>query len=193
MPAISRWIACAIASAVSVGTAAQDHVMSVHSPLTGVACSVHVDQRATGAQTLDCPGAYGYRLRVIEDDQRRSVNVVTPGGHSFALNYWDVVTRGFSTLGSRAEWRIQVVDGAATPFAVIVRVNALDQRDAEHPRTRPLLVVARISRDAACVTHLIDAALPNAARRARSAAAEVHVPCLHDTVRSKKTSSAGDR
>ncbi|WP_181259179.1 hypothetical protein [Pseudoduganella armeniaca] len=118
---------------------------------------------------------------MTEDDERSSVDVITPDGRSFALNFWDVVTRGFSTLGPHAEWRSNVVNGTATPFAVIVGVNALDQGDPDNPRARPLLAVARIGRDEACVTHRIDAALPGAAHRARIAAAQAHAPCLHGT------------
>ncbi|WEF33543.1 hypothetical protein [Pseudoduganella chitinolytica] len=183
MHAISKLLACAVASAIAAAAVAQNQVTSAYSPLTDAACSAKVDDSTTGAQTMECPGVHGYRLRVTEDDERSSVDVVTPDGRSFALNFWDVVTRGFSTLGSHAEWRSKVVNGTAIPFAVIVGVNALDQRDPDNPHPLPLLAVARISRDEVCVTHRIDAAHPGATSRARIAAAQALAPCLRDTAK----------
>lgn len=164
--------------AVAGSAVANDKITSKYSALAGKSCTSHIDDAATGASTTECPGIQGFRLLVSEDDDRSSVSIVTPDRRVFPLNYWDVVTRGFSSLAGKAEWRVANVGGKSVPVALIVRVNTVDQSDPEHPKQVPVLAVARITPDTACVTHRLDALPRNASEQARKAADTVGVACL---------------
>jgi len=164
--------------AATGNAAANDRTTSKYSALAGKSCTSHIDDAATGASTTECPGIQGFRLLVSEDDERSSVSIVTPDRRIFPLNYWDVVTRGFSSVAGKAEWRVANVGGKAIPIALIVRVNTVDQSDPGHPKQVPVLTVARITPDAACVTHRLDALPRKASEQARKAADAAGVECL---------------
>jgi len=152
---------------------------SVYSPLVGKDCGIVENGIERAYATFECPGIADFRLRVLRDDGRASVTVVTPGGKQFPLEYWNVVTRAFSDLGPTAEWRVTRTQGKATPIALIVRVNADEAGDAgAPPRRRSLLAVAKITPEVICVVRTIDAA-PAANRDARALAdAAAAEPCL---------------
>lgn len=168
----------AAAALTANGTAGAQNAISIYTDISGKACTKYIDDQATDAYTLNCPGVHGFRLQVHEDDERSSVSLVTPDKRVIPLNYWDVVTRGFSTLGDKAEWRIAKVGGHAAPISIIVRVNALDQSDPERPKRIPLLAVAKISRDASCVTRVVNALATDANKEARRFADDQHLVCL---------------
>ncbi len=157
---------------------AQKSVDSLYTDIAGKACSKTLDDKSAGAYTLTCPGVGGYSLHIMEDDERSSVNVVTPDKRVFPLEYWDVVTHGFSSLGKKAEWRVTKVSGKTVPIALIIRVNAVDQDDLEHPRRVPLLAVAQIRKDTACVVTKLNAATPTANAQARELADAEGQACL---------------
>lgn len=117
--------------------AASDKITSKYSALAGKSCTTHIDDAATGASTTDCSGILGFRPLISEDDERSSVSIVTPDRRVFPLNYGDVVTRGFSSLIGKAEWRVANVGGKSVPIALIVRVNTVDQSDPEHLKQVP--------------------------------------------------------
>jgi|HubBroStandDraft_1064217.scaffolds.fasta_scaffold275146_2 hypothetical protein len=48
-----------------------------------------------------------------------------------ALRFWDVVTQYFSSLGTKAEWRLMLRSGHREPVAVIVRVKANEDPDSD--------------------------------------------------------------
>ncbi|GGY32809.1 hypothetical protein [Pseudoduganella albidiflava] len=162
----------------SMNAAAQKNAAAIYTNLSGNACSKAIDDVATGAHTLDCPGIAGYRLQVLLDDERNSLNVVTPGKRVLPLDYWEVVTRGFSTLGEKAEWRIAKTRGRITPIAIIVRVDTFEQGNPEQPKRVPMLVIARIFHDTACVTGAMNANVRDASVKARRIADDEHLPCL---------------
>jgi hypothetical protein len=178
MPPYMIFLSFSALFASSTNAAGQQPPASVYTNLSGSACTKVVDDVVTGAYTLDCPGIRGFRLQVLQDDERSSVNVVTPDKRVLPLDYWDVVTHGFSTLGKKAEWRITKTGRQITPIAVIVRVNALDHSDPERPRRVPILAVAKVSNESACVTQTIDANASNANEQARGFADDEHLPCL---------------
>lgn len=157
---------------------AQPKFFSLYTNLSGNTCRKFIDDKVTGAYTLDCPGIQGFRLHVLTDDERSSVNVVMPDKRIHPLDYWEVVTPGFSKLGKKAEWRAARVGRKIIPVAIIVRIDTLDQRDPERPRRAPILAVARIFQDTACVTKTIDANTPSANEQARRFADDEHLPCL---------------
>lgn len=177
----------AMAMVVSGHGHAQRDVDSLYTDIAGKACTRSLDDKSTGANTMMCPGVGGYSLHVMEDDERSSISVVAPDKRIFPLDYWEVVTHGFSSLGKKAEWRVTKVGGKTVPIALIVRVNAVDQSDLDHPRRTPLLAVAQIRKDTACVVTKLDAALPTASAQARKFADGEGQACLKSNVAPNNT------
>lgn len=148
-------------------------VRSVYTSLDTARCRLLSRHEETGATVHRCRGVAGYALQVADDDNRMSVNVVTPAGRVHELNYWGVITGNFSSLGPRAEWRMR----GERPIALIVRVNA-NEDPANPERTTSYLAVARVSARGSCVTDRI-APGANANELARRAAdRSAGRPCL---------------
>ncbi len=151
---------------------------SVYTDIRSDACeTIELDQD-TGSSTQRCAGVGGYSLLVEDDDARMSVTVVAPDGRKFALNYWVVVTTGFSTVGDKAEWRVtKGSDGRVTPTALIVRLVASEDPE-DSSKTTSYLVVATIEKDKACVVAKVPPG-PNQNEKAREIAdAASGKPCL---------------
>jgi hypothetical protein len=139
-------------------------INSVYTSLSAKDCRVMRVHEVTGASTSRCPGVAGHSLNVHDDDARMSIDVISPDGKAHELNYWGVITHGFSSLGPRAEWRMR----GGRPLALIVRVNASE--DPNNPeRTTSYLAVARITPAGTCVTDRIGP-VPDANTVARAAA-----------------------
>lgn len=150
----------------------QDKIGSVYSDLAPNKCKALKTDRETGASTQRCPGIAGYKLLVHDDDSRQSITVVTPDGKEHDLDFWEVVTPAFSSIGSKAEWRVSRNQGKLMPIALIVRVNASE--DAENPsHITSYLVVTKLTPGKICITHRIpqSARANEAARRAADSAA----------------------
>lgn len=124
-----------------------------------------------------CPGVGGYSLLVAEDDLRQDITVVTPQGAKHSLGLWEVVSAGFSHVGSKAEWRVAKRKGKLFPVALIVRFTASE--DSTQPnKTTSYLAVSKITPATVCVTDKI-AAGTNANEEARRAAdVASSKPCL---------------
>lgn len=138
---------------------------------------VELDEETSAASTL-CAGTAGYELLVSDEDARMSITVIAPDHSRHALDYWHVVTFAFSTLGTKAEWRVIDRNGERVPVALIVRVNASEGDDPS--AITSYLAVAKITREKICVTDRIDpgAGMNAAARRAADSAGDR--PCLPD-------------
>lgn len=175
-----RLLSLVLALALSVGSDAfaESNLTSVYTDISGRACKKTVNDKLTGASTSVCRGVGGFYLHALDDDERSSVSVVAPDKQVFPLEYWNVVTHGFSSLGARAEWRVTTTGGKRVPVALIVRVNAVDQSDPDRPKRTPLLAIAKIRSDTACVVGKIDALLPDARQRARTLADAEELACL---------------
>jgi len=171
LPALFLLLAAATAQAAGSET--------VYTDLAADRCKTLSIEEETGGSVQRCPGTAGHDLLVLDDDARMSVTVVTPDGEEHPLDYWGVVTSGFSSLGDKAEWRIVRKDGRPVPVALIVRVNTAEP-GTEKPRS--LLAVAKITPEAVCVTDVIPpgAGANEEARRAADAAAGR--PCRTETV-----------
>lgn len=154
------------------GAEPEPKISSVYTSLAGVDCRVIEIDEESESSVSRCPGVAGHVLKVLEGDLRMSIDIVTPDGREHPLNYWSVVTSGFSSLGPRAEWRMR----GEQPTALIVRVNASE--DPERPeRTTSYLAVAKITPTGICVTDRI-APAPNANEAAQRAAdASASRPC----------------
>lgn len=146
----------------------ESQVESVYSDLEGRRCKqVSFDSR-TGELVRQCRGAAGYRLLVEDADLRVTVTVIAPDRRRHPLHYPRVVTPGLTTLGTRAEWRVERRGRRWVPIALIVPVNAYEPMDFPH-RIRPYLAVTKITADSICVTEKIPPG-PEALEQARQAA-----------------------
>jgi hypothetical protein len=153
---------------------------SVYTLLTSHACRTVKTGGELGGSTQRCPGVAGYSLLVEDSDERMSVTVVAPGGKQYPLEYWRVVTTAFSSVGDRAEWRVERQGRRVAPFALIVRVDAHDNPDKVEKFTS-YLAVAKITPQQICVTDKIMPG-PNANEEARRAATVARSkPCLADS------------
>jgi hypothetical protein len=126
---------------------------SVYTNLSGSQCR-QVSITEPSGSVSRCPGFGKYKLLVLEDDLRVSVNVINPTGKTFKLNYWQVITPNFSTLGNKAEWRVSKKQGKVTPFALIIRVNA-NEFPEQPSKVRSYLAVAKITPNQICVVDKI--------------------------------------
>jgi hypothetical protein len=146
---------------------------SVYTDLAPARCKTVETHEETGGSVQKCPGVGGYELLVEDDDSRQSVTVVGPDGKRHPLNYWQVITSAFSSLGEKAEWRVEKKGGKASPYALIVRVNASENPENPGQKTS-YLAVAKITGDAVCVTDKVKT--NEEARQAADASAGK--PCL---------------
>jgi hypothetical protein len=146
---------------------------SVYTDIAAARCKTVEAHEEGAASVQKCAGVGGYSLLVEDNDSRQSVTVVTPDGKEHPLNYWQVVTTGFSSLGEKAEWRVEKKDKGVRPYALIVRVNASENPEKPEEKTS-YLAVAKITDAAVCVT---DKVKTNEAARA-AADASADKPCL---------------
>ena len=152
---------------------------SVYTDLSGSNCSAVNENRETGATVHRCHGVGGWDLLVLYDDQRMSVTAVDRNGKESPLAFWDTISRGFTSLGPRAEWRVSKGGNQdATAVAVIVRVNVSETTGDGQVHRTSYLAVAKLGESGACVTRRIGPAndANDQARRAADTASEE--PCL---------------
>ena len=161
-------------AAVSVANAT-----SIYTDLYGKACKTVEQDPASGASTRQCAGVGGFSLLVHEARAQTSIDIVTPRGAVFPLEYWEVVTPGLSHVGRKAEWRFEQRNGKFVPTALLVRLNT-GNTIMEGPREAAgtIITAARIAADGACVVYQGDGALKTADTTARSAVAEPGRRCL---------------
>jgi len=163
-------------AASSRTTQAEDKIDSIYTDIAGAACAIIAVTADAGVATRHCPGIAGYSLLVQDDDSRMSIVVMMPDGGHQPLEYWQVVTTAFSTLGDKAEWRVKRQGGKHVPIALIVRVYADESSDPNVATA--YLAVAKITPQAACVVAKIPpgAAMNLQARLAADGASDM--PCL---------------
>jgi hypothetical protein len=146
---------------------------SVYTTIAAAGCKT-IETHEEGASSVQkCAGVGGYSLLVEDDDSRQSVTVVSPDGKKHPLNYWQVITTGFSSLGEKAEWRVEKKGARVRPYALIVRVNASENPEKPE-QTTSYLAVAKITPGAVCVTDKVKT--NEEARQAADASAAK--PCL---------------
>ena len=158
---------------------AGDAIDSVYTDIADSKCTTIAVGEEAGGTTQRCPGIAGYALLVEDDDARMSVTVMAPNGERHPLNYWEVITSAFSTLGAKAEWRVTQRSGEFTPLALIVRVNANESDDPGVVAS--YLAVAKITPQATCVTDKIAAGADMNLRARRAADTSAGRPCLEPT------------
>lgn len=151
--------------------AASSTSSSTYTDLHGKRCH-EVDSSSRGS-TRQCPGVRGYSLLIYDDDDRTSVDIVTPSQAVYPLSFWDVVTPGYAVVGQKAQWQLGRRRGKEVPTALTLRLTRLDKHNSGE-----LITVARIDADGACVVFRSDALAPNAVALATKAAANRASKCL---------------
>ncbi len=142
--------------AITESSQAQAKLESVYNDLSSSKCRTIEVDKETGSSTQSCPGIAGYKLLVLDDDARQSITVVAPGGENHPLDFWQVVTPAFSSVGNKAEWRVAKSNRRVSAVALIVRVNASEH--PEHPnRLTSYLAVVKVTQKKICVTRIIPA------------------------------------
>ena len=137
---------------------------SQYTALGGADCELLKVDAEAGGSSKRCPGVGGYRLIVQDSDARMSLDVLPPQGDAQPLALWHLASGAFSSLGERAEWRL---DDAGQPAALIVRYNAYLQPE-QPDRATSYLVVAKL-KPTPCIVEVVPAGA-NQNERAREAA-----------------------
>lgn len=143
---------------LSLYASAETRPVSTYTDLTGGACETIKEDQKTGSSVRKCPGVGGFYLHVANDDARMSISVMAPDNKEYPLEYWTIITRSFSTLGKKAEWRVVKDRGTIKPIALIVRVDAYEQQDLASPKKRSYLAIAKLDGEEICVTDKLNPA-----------------------------------
>ena len=150
-------------------------VRSLYTDLNGKGCGP-VKTTSEVSSEWTCPGVPGYKLQIQSDDDRDSVNVITPDGKPHPLNFSKTISKGaFASLGEKAEWRVIFRNGKNVPIALIVRV---DLQAADTGKRTSSLAVSKISDQSICVTDKVDGILKANARVRALADSSANKPCL---------------
>lgn len=155
-------------------------------PIDETHCKVISQDDETNDVTRRCHGPVGYKLLVVESDDRVSMTIVTPSGNELPLDFWKLVTPTFSTLGPAVEWRTRTKNSKTDVVGLVVRVDTFNQSDVTKPQPYSVMVAARISPSATCITSLVMAELPKSAELARRSIADDQ-PCLNHPIAKPST------
>jgi hypothetical protein len=128
---------------------------SVYTNLSGPTCKTLEENADEGWAKGRCKGTAGYMLEWEDADARQTLNVIDPNGKSFPLDLSATVSGGFSSLGDKAEWRVQQEGKKTIPVALIVRFNVSEDPDKPE-KTTSYLTVSKITGNAVCVTDVVE-------------------------------------
>ena len=149
---------------------------SIYTDLAEKSCKTLTVNEETQSSREVCPGVGGYKLEVLEDDLRQTIDVVAPNGKKSSLDLQSNVSSAFSSLGAKAEWRVKRKGAKVTPFALIVRFNASEDPEDSTKKTS-YLVVVKISPKGSCVTDVVNPSPDANAQAQRLADAAANKPC----------------
>jgi hypothetical protein len=130
-------------------SAAFGQTKSLYTGLTAKDCKASKEPVEDGYVGI-CPGLAGYTLELVEGDLRQTVNVITPDKKKHELELWSNVSSGFSSIGAKAEWRMQ----GKTPLALIMRFNASENPE-DSSKITSYLVVVKISKADVCIIDIL--------------------------------------
>lgn len=170
---------CLLVAVLSLAAPGASAAASLYTDLYGAGCKTIELDKASGARTRRCQGVAGYRLLVHEANAQSSIDIVSPAGAVYPLEYWEVVTPALSRVGRKAEWRVEKRGAKLVPVALLVRLDTANPL-AEGPRIAAgsIITAARIEHDGACVVYQGNAGLKTADAAARSAAEGRRRKCL---------------
>lgn len=170
-------VVAGLLGAVLLSSAQAAPLDSMYVDLAGKQCVTRSVDQEHGMSVQRCPGVAGYALLVEDFDGRQSVSVERPDKTVQPLDYGRVITTGFSSLGPKAEWRVNRSGGKVVPVALIIRVIASENPAAPDKKTS-YLAVARITPAGICVTDRIRASTTMNEEARRAADTSANKPCL---------------
>lgn len=152
-------------SLLSCQLAVADSAHSVYMDTTR--CTTVSKDPETGASRSKCGTLGEYTLFLDEDDDRASLTL-RAGADEIPLNFYEHVTRHFSQIGPKVEWRLRSREGIEVPYALIARVLW----NTDQPKAKgEFLVVSRVLKRKSCVIAKLDASKTKVAnQRAREIA-----------------------
>ncbi len=123
---------------------------SVYTSTKTAACKT-IKQSSSGAGYYvgACKGVGGYKLQLLEDDIRQSLNVITSAGKKQELDFWGLFT-SFSAIGEKVEWRTK----GRVPVALIARYSVADPEGVK--KDISYLLVSKIGKTQSCVTDVVN-------------------------------------
>ena len=141
---------CIVSAILTFTVSAHSQITSLYTNLAEKKCrTIESTSDEGGSYRGICPGVGGYKLEVTEGDLRQSLNVIAPNKKKHELDLANV-SGAFSSLGPRAEWRMN----GKVPTALIFRFNA--NADPNDPaKITSYLVVAKITKNQICVTDAV--------------------------------------
>ncbi|HLM61361.1 MAG TPA: hypothetical protein VK308_11195 [Pyrinomonadaceae bacterium] len=141
---------------LAIGAAAQNaKIESVYTSLETKDCkTIAQSNEGSGSYIGECKGVGGYKLQVTEGDIRQSINVIAPDKKKYELDFTGHISSGFSSVGTKAEWRVMRKGKIVTPVALIVRFNVSENPEDSSINTS-YLVVNKITKNQICITDVI--------------------------------------
>ncbi|ELY5817271.1 hypothetical protein SNN51_004192 [Cronobacter turicensis] len=112
------------------------------------ACVKMNEDEFTGGAEFICAGTGGYSLGVLYDDNRMSLDVITPDNARYPLELWDKVTHSFYFIESHIEWRMRLSNKKEIPVSMIITIRS-NNIDTFPERWR---VVVRLGSKFNCIT-----------------------------------------
>lgn len=150
-----RRISTTLLLGLSCHTQAAIPITSVYTALDVANCkTLESSEEGGGWYKGRCKGISGYDLLLMEGDLRQTIIVVDPKKKEHPLELWNTVSHGFSSVGDKAEWRIQKQGSKSVPIALIVRFNVSENPERPEKNTS-YLVVSKITATTSCVTDVI--------------------------------------
>jgi hypothetical protein len=169
-----RFLITSIATVFALAlTVSADTITSVYSSLSKCKLVTTGHDYSTSA----CVGVSGYNLRLDYDDARESITVISPDGKKHPLNFGEVLSSGFSSVGEKAEWRVTRKNGKMVPIGLIVRFNASENPE-DSSKVTSYLAVTKITPQKICVTDKIPPGATANEDARRAADASANKPCL---------------
>ncbi|EOC0263735.1 hypothetical protein ACM92B_002029 [Cronobacter dublinensis] len=113
------------------------------------------EDKYTGVAEFRCAGINNYSLRVLYDDNRMSLDVVTPDNLRHPLELWDKVTHSFYYIENDIEWRLKRGGAKKIPMSMIITVRS-NSIDNAPERWR---VTIGLGKGLNCITGIYDSSL----------------------------------
>ena len=128
-----------------IGTVAHAQNKSIYTNLAANYCRTIEEE---GDYYLGvCSGIAGYKLEVSAVDLRESITIIFPSGERQGLDFLRI-SAGFSSLGTKAEWRMK----GTVPIALIIRFNA----QVDYDKIISYLIVIKLAKNSACIINIVN-------------------------------------
>jgi hypothetical protein len=162
----------------TANTSAAQSIQSIYTDLGGNKCkTLERNDEAAGYLLEQCPGVAGYKILIDSGDDRSNILVVKPDGSKHNLGFGEIGGGSFSSVGTKAEWRVKRQSGKPVPIALIVRFDLVENPSVPEKSTS-FLIVAKITAQQICRVGEIRPS-PNANEEARRLADSAATkPCV---------------